>query len=663
MLLVYPDFSRQDIAAILASVSGSYPGFERKLIYKFNDTSDVFRPSYTAGSNVAMAIFYIGTDSPGDLLSQVFALLRFIRHPVILTSLPAPIDLKVRPVLKSDDALAQGGLILEKFKDFFDADFEKSLSLEWRMPMAPAAGNAPGFVNSIVSFYNSFRFPNFVIERSELPTGEIVEVDINTPSTGKILSGPLERFNLQKPVSKAIVKEPDEVTTYRHFSNRSEVGTAQVVRGNLNGTYRFIDTSPELEMGKAYYYRVRAFFGKPTNWLTSTPGDMQQPGNQFIRFNGTKASVYYGDNVVMGRASAITRGVVPRKVASGLNLYKDIFNAVMAGVLLNFELPAAASSDSPFTKEQKTGWGSLSMLGGMIAPYKAVLDNSDDIKNSLFVKAAVRHVVNQVITNLYVNTRMTAYLNQQWADGVQETVSRLIDPVTAQSGVSTNIIWKFPKYTLGDVVSGFTQSALDRINAYLALEASYTDGMADLSGPYPTGVFKIVQVPVQVTVEQREALAQFIGTALSALSTTTSYLHWYSVTLGDLFPAFLPFIYDFEQFILALLKALESALKEIRAIIETLLQKIKQLEQILEQILAIIDLLNINVKVSVLGTSSSNGSVDSLVETIQTAEQKPTNSPFGLHSGIVLTAGGPGQGSTQAIKALAFVLGIKIEED
>jgi hypothetical protein len=106
ILLVYPDFNRQDIQAILASVSGSYPAFQQKVFNKFYDASDLFRPTYPPGSAVAMFILYIGEDSPGDLLGQIFALLQFLKHPTII-HLPAPVQLTVLPVFQSGNAAAQ----------------------------------------------------------------------------------------------------------------------------------------------------------------------------------------------------------------------------------------------------------------------------------------------------------------------------------------------------------------------------------------------------------------------------------------------------------------------------------------------------------------------------------------------------------------------------
>ena len=131
---------------------------------------------------------------------------------------------------------------------------------------------------------------------------------------------------------------------------------------------------------------------------------------------------------------------------------------------------------------------------------------------------------------------------------------------------------------------------------------------------------------------------------------------WYSVTVGDLFPALVPFLEDFLQWLEALLNALNNALQELIDIIETLLQKVRALIQIVEMILAILDLLDVTVKVSVLATASSNGSTDTLVQELVASTDKPGDSPFGLHSGLVMTFGGPGEGFVAALEVLAFIL-------
>src|SRR5690606_1156508 len=121
-LLVHPDFNNPDFAAVLNSVGGAYPGFESKVYGKFFDSSDIFRPQYPPGSTVGMLIFYIGVDSPGDLLGLLFNLLSLIKHPIKFQGLPAPVDLKVLPVRQGGDTIAQ-------FSSLFNDDFQQQLSL------------------------------------------------------------------------------------------------------------------------------------------------------------------------------------------------------------------------------------------------------------------------------------------------------------------------------------------------------------------------------------------------------------------------------------------------------------------------------------------------------------------------------------------------------
>ncbi len=158
LLLVHPDFSRPDFSGVLYSVSGAYPGFESKVVAKFFDESDLFRPQYPPGSSVAMLVIYVGADSPGDLLGQLFALLSLIKSPVTLSGLPAPVDVRATPVTKGGDPVSQ-------FRRLFDSDLDRAVQLEWRMPQSPSGMGAQGFAGQLVSFYNQFRAPNFIVER------------------------------------------------------------------------------------------------------------------------------------------------------------------------------------------------------------------------------------------------------------------------------------------------------------------------------------------------------------------------------------------------------------------------------------------------------------------------------------------------------------------
>jgi hypothetical protein len=658
ILVVHPDFSRQDFAQILLSASGSYPRFESKVVSKFYDSSDVFRPQYPPGSSVAMFVFYIGTDSPGDLITQLFALLRLINTPAVLSALPAPVSVKVNPVRKSGSPVAN-------FAGLFDSKetLNDQLVVEWQMPTNPGGSGAFGFVNAMTSFYNSFRFPNFIVERSETPQGELVQSEVNTPVAGKQIKQITTKYKLASPETKVSVKEPNG-TVYRNFKKKIKVSGADLAEGAFVGTYRYIDKDG-LKPGTPYYYRVRAYFGDATEYLGCEDANAIIGNSNVVPKNNGQPLIKYGNNVVMGPVSEVRRGFVPNLPTGSFsfNPYESVNDAVKAGLLLNFDLPAPPDDSGGDTGiEQRTGWGVLAAAGGQMGPIKSAFKTSDKLYDNFLFKSTARRLSNSSLTSLLSQKRLLKQLGQQWNDGVEATVNKVLGPKgekvspvgarTPSDRTGAEFTW-----TLLGIVGGVTPESESKIQSYLLEEADYKDGQSKLAGPYPLGPFKDPKGnEVGVSAEERRKLGEFIRSALISLSGETSYLAWYSVTVGDLFPAFIPFIYDIEQFILALLKALQSALQAIEDIILTIIRKIQALEQIVESIIALIDLLNVSVRVAVFATASTNGSADSLAQALQESENKPASSPFGLHSGLVMTFGGPGEGFIAAFKALAFIL-------
>lgn len=640
LLLVHPDFSRQDVSAVLSSVAGSYPNFESKVISKFFDQSDLNRPQYPNGSAVAMLVFYIAAETPGDLLLQIFSLLRLIRHPSIVDVLPAPVELKVQPTRKSGDAISN-------FASLFDSDLDQALTLEWRMPTTSQGSALPGFVNSLTSFYNSFRAFDFIIERSESPLGEVIDIELDTPTIGPTTKSLLEKYGAAPPVATTAIRE-ENGNAYRNFSKKIDAPAARLAEGYFSGTYKYLDTDA-LEAGKTYYYRVRAYLGDAGPYIQSTDkssfvGPDGKGDRTLTRVDGNNVVLRYPSGCTVGPASPIVRGFVPRDRggANGFNIYDALYRAVQAGLLLNFEFPAASQSDSPARLRQKTGWGTLAAAGGQIGPLKTAFNTSTSLKQQVLFKTTARKFSNNTINNVYSNPQLMNLLHNLWLQGVADVVSRIVD---------STIEWKF----IG-IIGGVTQYTRGRIENYLGREDFYQNGKP-IDGPVPClAPYQFGSESLYVSDEDRRRLSEFLRSALASMSGQTSYLSWYSVTLGDLFPAFIPFIFDFEQFLLALMKAVDSVLKEIEDIIGTLLQKIRALEQILRTMIQIIDLLSISVRVSVFAASSTNGSAQSLAQSMMESEEKPVDSPYGLHSGIVLTFGGPGQGSIAAFEALKFIL-------
>lgn len=687
VLLVHPDFSQPDYAGVLYSASGGYPGFEAKVVSKFYDGGDLFRPQYPPGSSVGMLVFYFGADNPGDLLGLLMSLLSLIKHPVDISALPAPVDVKALPVSESGSSISQ-------FRALFDSDLKKAIQLEWRMPQSASGLNAPGIVGQAVSFYNQFRFPNFVIERTgpfpqdagadELdPQGDAVYIDASSQNLGKgVVDGLITKYKFPPVNSKVLLREEDK-SVYRRFPRKipiqfggtgeaeqnsqgspsGVVSDAALTTGIVTGTYKYLDEDDDLVPGRTYYYRIRAFFGDASEYVALTSKDAADYVPKVVT-SGNFKTLRLSPKMLAGRPSRVVKGVVPRAVNGGtaFNPYFAVYRAIMAGLLLNFELPASfppgsGIQDTNQRNEQRTGWGTLGMLGGQIGPLKSAFPKSAEFRDNLLVKSTARRLANSVAQRLVESPSLQGVLAAQWTGGARQVTDKLVGEVAnALSGEFDGSLEGRVPWTLLGLVGGVTRSAGPKIEAYLARESSYTGGEALLPGPVPlAGGVKITVV----TVEERLALANFLRSSLAVVSHQSSYLAWYSVTLGDLFPALIPFLFDFEQFLEALLKAVESALAEIADIVETLISKVRALMAILQTIDDVLKLLEVNVTASVLAVGpTTNGSAETLVQGLLTSTNKPGSSLFGLHSGLVMTFGGPGEGFVAALKALGFILGM-----
>jgi len=650
VLLVRPDFRRSDLRGVFNSVSGGYQAFESKVMGKFYDEADPFRPQYTAGMNAVMVIFYIGAESPGDLMSEIMALLDLLKHPMDDVGVAAPVGLKVSAPSQSGDPASQF------WKLFQPSDANKSLVLEWKMPTSAAGIASPTLVGQIASSLPSYNLgQKFLIERTtdENPAGEPVYAKLESKTQGARVKKTIQKYNVPSASTKVAVKERNG-GRYRFFPVRKKADNSTYL-GGLTGTYRYIDT--QLEEGKAYRYRVRAYLGTLDDaYVDPSIKTVDDAAKKLIKQDATNGwIVNFGKKVVMGKPSAVVRGYVPPQVSAGeiFDMYTDLMNASLAAILLNFELPFPSATDNATVLEQKTGWGTLSALAGPIGWQKIGHAKASVFVKQPFVKPTIRRVVNPVLEKLRKQAQLIKRLSKMWSSGVKETVEKILGQVGytfSNSGTTPPVAYDWGLFGLiGDV----TDAKQKQINAYLAKEdPDYSAKPKLYAGPLPV---KAGLGAVYVTVQERSDLADFLRLAMSVNDQSANYLQWYSITIGDLFPALVPFLFDFEQWIIQLLKAVESALKEIADIINTLIQRVRDLEQLVKAIIALLEMLNIDLTVSALSVSGSNG-VDDLVQGLLTSQNKPGDKPFGLHAGYVFTAGGPGPGFTKALEALKFLV-------
>jgi len=672
LLFVYPDFSQADFSATLNSVGGGYQGFETKVISKFFDTSDSFRPQYPPGSSIAMAVFYLEASDPGKFFALLDKISRLFGQPIDM-ALPAPIGVKASPVKQSGDIVGQ-------FRNLFDSDLNQAIALEWRMPEAPSGQDSSGIMNQAIAFYNSFRFPSFLIERTgpfpqdsgpQLdPNGEILYTQIESSTMGAQPKTLASRYSFSNINSKTPIIEKRGGIPFRYFPNVIDVSEPSLVEGYITGSYSYIDEDPELQPGKNYYYRVRAYFGNGMEYRDKMVG---------IK-NGVKGLVKKDQNFVyvdfngitLGNPSPVVAGFVPRKMpeTAAFDPYYDVLDAVRMGLLLNFEFPPIyppgqnktdaygnvfldpGLENTEYRNQQRTGWGTLGMLGGQISQIKASFYTASTLNSNYLFTIAARRLANMINESIYDKPKLLDMLATKWNNNVKVLVRRFYVADSADITFANEAMFDRDWSYIG-ILGGMTTHAALRIDAYLAKEESYKKGKELLSGPIPLS--PSISTLSYATLQERLDLADFLRLAIGGSGgAQSSYLVWQSVIVGDLFPALLPFMFQFEQFLLSLLRAVNSALQAITEIIETLIQKVEALKQIVQTLINIMDILNISFTASILGVSGQ-GSAESLVGLLTQSENKPEPSA-NLYSGIVATAGGPGEGFVAAIKVILFLL-------
>lgn len=670
ILPIYPDFSQADFDAVLNSVRGGYQGFETKVVSKFYDTSDLFRPQYPLGSSIAMAVFYIEVSDVSEFFQLLDKLMRLFNTPIDMT-LPAPVGVKAGPITQSGDPIGQ-------FRRLFDPDLDQAVSIEWRMPEAPSGQDTAGILNQCVAFYNSFRFPNFIIERigpfpqdsgDQLdPNGQLLRAKVESSTMGPQPNAFADRYNFPKANTNTIITEGKKGIPARYFPTVIGVSGAKLVEGSLTGSYAYVDGDPELVPGKNYYYRVRAYFGDLMDYREKIVG--AKNGENGIVKKDQNLSYINFDKVTLGLPSAVVAGFVPRKApdSKAFDPYFDVLDAVRTGLLLNFELPPTYPSgkvtagdgievslppNTDFRNQQRAGWGTLSMLGGHIGSLKAGFKTAAKLNDNYLFTMAARRLANTIFESIYDKPKLLDILATKWKSNVEKIVRRFYVANTWGASFANDAVIYDRGWSYVGITGGITKYSAFKIDIYLSKEDVYKPGKDPFDGPIPLSPsYSIITF---ATMQDRLDLADFLRTAIGGSSGAQSaYLAWQSVTVGDIFPALLPFMFQFEQFLLALLRAVNSALQAIIEIIETLLQKVQALKQIVQTIINIMDILNISFSASILGVSGQ-GSAETLADMLGQAENKPEPSN-NLYSGIVATAGGPGEGFVAAIKTILFLL-------
>ncbi len=416
VLPILPDYSRNDFNLIMSSCAGGFSAFESKIVAKFFDSKDVFRPSYGSGSTTATAIFYIGTESHERLITQSRALAKLITTPNFVVGLPTPVGLKAMSVKTNNNPI-------DNIRATFDSSFKKVISLEWKMPTTTVGTTMPGFTVGVSEFVNSYRLNKFIIERSEVPNGENC-VYITPPQD-------------DMPEIAVPVQESDG-SSHRIFSNKKIADVSLSIDGKISGSYHYTDEDPTLEFGKVYYYRVRSYVGEdPTKYaLTKSQSDYYSLSDKsinkdVIKISNNEAFIKFGDNTDVSLPTSAVKAYLPKPFDSNFssqdhNLYDVMYDAVAAAVLLNFDVQRY-NGDDENTYKATIGWGTISSYSSQIRYIKNGNTNSNSLKNDLKFKYTVRIISNSILSNIMTQYRLIELLRSMWSNGVKKTVSKVMN--------------------------------------------------------------------------------------------------------------------------------------------------------------------------------------------------------------------------------------------
>ena len=654
LLLVYPDISRKDPIQILNSVKGGLPGFENVISQKMYDYGDVCRPQFIAGSSAYWLVMYINAQSGADLYKQLQALLKLFGNKFKLPT-PTVTEVKVLPVLQADSAPALAKLAatsLWKYatdnetiyvptclEDLLLSKVENKLVVEWSLQTAVSGTTTPGFYNPLMEFVGSFvsPFSDFIIERTEISGGEPVKYKlINGTSGGAGETQAVEDGLLASP-NEIIVTEPSGDTFY-HYSKKIYANLdTDIVLGMFGNAYRWVDTS--VEPNKDYYYRIRIGTGKLSDYTSYLGVSNKEGYNSLINSNENLPVI---DLKSMGPASTTVRGRVPNM---GFDIITVATLTVKAAIYLDFELSPAGLTDSPELVKAKVGFGAFSAIASQIGLVKSFYGNTMALKDAGLFTVLVNRIINSSVAALYDQPNAFSMVQKEWEEnGLNEIVSEII-----------KVAEKDPYHIVYDqgIVYPWTNTGAKLVDEYLLKQYNgSTDPNNGYSGPIPLSKFGI---------SDRTSLRNFLGILMVQGGTSSSYLHWYSVSLGDLFPAFYPILRQIERLIESILQAAEKAIKQIKRIITNILQKIQQLEILVLEIQKLIRAFAIEFQFSILAGSQSDSSPDRVLSSIRSAQNKPDTLASSYYSGLVGIAAGPGENFSDAIRTIASLIGVEFD--
>jgi hypothetical protein len=607
----------------LENCRGGYQAFVNRFKGSLLDSRDPNRPQPIAGATKSGFVLLV-VDAEGivGLIRMITLLMKFFGKEFLSPQYPAPANFKVLPVgTTGDPIIALAKLFQEK---------PTSVVVEWALPPASRPGD-PGFSDLVQAFSIDFIPPKFLIEKSavnpyvELSSDLLGDPDAVGQVTILVDTNFEDRGQPGKRIKRKVRLQDQNNDPFIKFQKYIDIDTTSLtsILGQL-GTFRYIDK--DVEVGKTYYYRVRAYSGDLT--INGTSVAFSAPE---INVVDQVPFVQWPGEVVMGKSTPVAQVRLP--VIPDFDVIENLKRVFQVAYSFNFHLPMekGATFDSlglPVepTLASQVGAGSLTQYAGPLVAFKWV---------PIVGKAASATSVGAA--QRYIPDPATGQLPEQpWQMYSVRSNSTRMATIIAGAMLESNSAEAFRALMLGPLPKGqptlTPKPPSDSLSSMVfALTAIGDDGNVSLDTAVLTGtafVDPYVRLNILAVINYVKGFT-LVGTPPD----------WIQISLlRDIIPWSAQLLYELLAKIQALLDAYKGIIDEIKAFIDLIIRKIDTLERFIQYLISILDfILSLSLGVYILSAPEIEGDVNTWMELVDNAGGSPPPSgPDGYTAGVAL---------------------------
>ena len=618
----------------LALHLGGYQAFTTRFKAGLFDSRDPNRPQPIPGlTKSGFTLLVVDAESVNGLLALLQVLLRFFGKEFTTPQYGAPANFKVLPLG------ADGDPILSIVKLFQDQP--KSIVVEWSLPPTTNPGD-PGFSDLIQAFSTHFVPPRFLIEKSEV-NPSVNEVDVGSLGdvtlAGQVVATVPTSFENGGRPGNVVYQKIRLTDTYndpvfkfqKYIVIDTTSNTATFLLGQL-GTFRYIDT--DVEVGKTYWYRVRAYSGElavqnDQTMVWATPKKYYLDQTNYMTWPAVNPS----SPPVMGRSTGIQSIRIP-VFPSNFDVYETLNRLFETAFSLNFHLPLAkgakflpdGSHDDPFTVASDVGKSSLTSLAGPLTSFQAI--------------PLVGPVANvTAVTAAFQPDHVTGLLPElPWNRGSVRRGSSRLASIVAGAMLESQTAEAFKQLMEGAYPKGTPPGSVGIQSTNLKdlvfeITKVRDPGLAGQGGVQAAGVLYGKIFTDDVTRLNVLAGVNFC----KSFTLGGAPPDWIQVAfLRDIVPWSGQLLYELLAKMQALLDAYSGVIDEIKSFIDLIIRKINVLEQFLEYLISILDfVLSLSLGVYILSVPSTEGDTAEWAQLIDNAGGTPPPSgPGGYTAGV-----------------------------